>query len=248
MAVRDFIDGAEIDQVLLVRAAERRARRDGADYLRLTLGDRTGAVTAMVWDDVHTLAECLAPGGAARVVGRYTVHPRFGPQINLRGITEAPDGSYELSDLLDGPPRAADQMESDLRELLDTVREPALAALLDRRQPQGRSRKWAEIVVGRDACAGGGARLRLWVSLVRLTLGGSNPALFFRLERTKAAAVFRSGLHCHVPGRTEFKRVPRSSLRSRWSTPAASPLQGDNETWITSFLKSRRPPPVTPSR
>jgi len=132
MAVRDFIDGAEIDQVLLVREAERRARRDGADYLRLTLGDRTGAVTAMVWDDVATLAPCLPAGGAARVVGRYTVHPRFGPQINLRGISAAADGSYDLSDLVDGPPRAADQMEDDLRELLDTVREPHLSELLAR--------------------------------------------------------------------------------------------------------------------
>src|SRR5271163_2244469 len=102
MAVREFIDGAEIDQVLLVRDAERRSRRDGGDYLRLTLGDRTGAVTAMVWDDVAMLAESLPPGAAARVVGRYTIHPRFGPQISLRGIAPATDGSYELAELTDG--------------------------------------------------------------------------------------------------------------------------------------------------
>jgi len=35
-----------------------------------------------------------------------------------------------------------------------------------------------------------------------------------------------------------LKRVPQSSLRSRWSTPSDTPLQGDNETWITSFLKA----------
>jgi 3'-5' exoribonuclease len=132
MAVRELTDGAEIDQVLLVRAAERRQRRDGGDYLRVTLGDRTGAVTAMVWDNVATLAECLRPGAVARVVGRYTVHPRFGPQVNLRGITLADEGSYVLADLVDGPPREAEQMESDLRELLATVREPHLAELLDR--------------------------------------------------------------------------------------------------------------------
>jgi 3'-5' exoribonuclease len=132
MAVRDFTDGAEIDQVLLIREAERRQRRDGGDYLRLVLGDRTGAVTAMVWDDVATVGELLVVGSAARVVGRYTVHPRFGPQINLRGITPAEEGSYALGELLDGPPHPADHMESDLRELLATVREPHLSDLLDR--------------------------------------------------------------------------------------------------------------------
>ena len=44
MFVNELQDGAEIDQVLLVREAERRQRRDGGDYLRLRLGDRTGAV------------------------------------------------------------------------------------------------------------------------------------------------------------------------------------------------------------
>ncbi len=132
MVVREFIDGAEIDQILLVREAERRQRRDGGDYLRLVLGDRTGAVTAMVWDDVATAAELLPAGSAARVVGRHTVHPRFGPQINLRGISPAAEGSYSLADLLDGPLHPADHMESDLRELLATVREPHLSELLAR--------------------------------------------------------------------------------------------------------------------
>ena len=42
----------EIDQVLLVREAERRQRRDGGEYLRLQLGDRTGAVACMVWEEL----------------------------------------------------------------------------------------------------------------------------------------------------------------------------------------------------
>jgi 3'-5' exoribonuclease len=37
-----------------------------------------------------------------------------------------------MDDLLDGPPRGADQMEQDLRELIATVRQPQLALLLER--------------------------------------------------------------------------------------------------------------------
>jgi len=130
--VRELTDGVEVDQVLLVRAVERRPRRDGGDYLRVQVGDRTGAVVTMVWDDVATLAELVRPGAAVRVVGRYALHPRFGPQINLRGITAAEEGSFDPSDLHDGPVRAADQMEGDLRELLATIRQPHLRLLLDR--------------------------------------------------------------------------------------------------------------------
>ena len=142
MLVREFTDGLEIDQVLLVRHAERRQRRDGDEYLRVQLGDRTGAVVAMVWEDVDAHAELLAPGAPVRACGRYTVHPRFGPQLNLRSLSAAEHGTYELAELLDGPPRDAEQMERDLRELLATVHEPHLRELLDRVFAE-RSESWA---------------------------------------------------------------------------------------------------------
>jgi 3'-5' exoribonuclease len=130
--VNELTDGAEIDQVLLVRGSERRSRRDGGDYLRLQLGDRTGALTAMVWEELAEV-ERLAPAGSpVHVSGRYTVHPRFGPQINIRSLAPAQEGSYSLADLLDGPARGPEQMEADLRELLATVRDPHLSRLLER--------------------------------------------------------------------------------------------------------------------
>jgi len=132
MLVNELTDGVEVDQVLLVRGIERRSRRDGGDYLRLQLGDRTGSVAAMVWEDLPDV-ERLAPAGAPiHVSGRYTVHPRFGPQINLRSLVAAVEGSYSLADLLDGPARAPEQMEADLRELIATVRDPHLSELLER--------------------------------------------------------------------------------------------------------------------
>jgi 3'-5' exoribonuclease len=149
MLVHELTDGTDIDQVMLVRACDRRARRDGGDYLRMQLGDRTGAVVAMVWEDLPEI-ERLAPAGSpVHVSGRYTVHPRFGPQINLRRLSEAVPGSFALEDLLDGPTRSPDQMEADLRELLRTVREPHLATLLEMMLGE-RSPLWASY---RDAPA-----------------------------------------------------------------------------------------------
>jgi 3'-5' exoribonuclease len=132
MLLNELIDGMEIDQVLLVRESERRQRRDGGDYLRLQLGDRTGAVACMVWEELGEVEELASAGAAVRVRGRYTVHPRFGPQINLRGLEEASPGSYSPEDLLDGPARAVEHLEGEVRELLDTIQEPHLRQLLER--------------------------------------------------------------------------------------------------------------------
>ncbi len=132
MLVNEFSDGIEIDQVLLVRDAERRQRRDGGEYLRLQLGDRTGAVVSMVWEELQGIEELVCAGAAVHVRGRYTVHPRFGPQINLRGLSEAVPGSYAPEDLLDGPARGVEQMEEEVRELLATIQERHLRTLLER--------------------------------------------------------------------------------------------------------------------
>jgi 3'-5' exoribonuclease len=132
MLVNEFSDGMEIDQVLLVREAERRQRRDGGEYLRLQLGDRTGAVVSMVWEELEGIEELARAGAAVHVRGRYTVHPRFGPQINLRGLEQAAPGSFDHKDLLDGPVRGVEQMEAEVRELLDTIQEPHLRILLER--------------------------------------------------------------------------------------------------------------------
>jgi len=132
MLVNEFSDGMEIDQVLLVREAERRQRRDGGEYLRLQLGDRTGAVVSMVWEELEGTEELARAGAPVHVRGRYTVHPRFGPQINLRGLEQAAPGSFAPEDLLDGPTRGVEQMEAEVRELLDTIQEPHLQILLER--------------------------------------------------------------------------------------------------------------------
>jgi len=132
MLLNELTDGLEIDLVLLVREAERRSRRDGGEYLRLQLADRTGAVACMVWEDLGVVEELARAGEPVRVRGRYTVHPRFGPQINLRGLEVPAPGSFDVKDLLDGPAREIEQMEAEVRDLLATIQEPHLRTLLER--------------------------------------------------------------------------------------------------------------------
>src|ERR1700753_1753129 len=96
------------------------------------LGDRTGAVPGMLWEELGLVTRLARAGEPVTVSGRFIVHPRFGPQINLRGLAEAVPGRYEDADLLDGPQRTAPQMEDEIRDLVATIQEPHLRLLLDR--------------------------------------------------------------------------------------------------------------------
>ena len=131
MVVRQLTDGQELDCVLLVRERELRTKRDGSEYLRLSLGDRTGTVPAVLWDGVADLSAACEGGVAVRVQGRYTVHPRFGSQIAIRSLRAARPDEIDYDALLDGPPRAAGQMEDDLRDLVATIQDADLRDLLD---------------------------------------------------------------------------------------------------------------------
>jgi 3'-5' exoribonuclease len=118
MLVRELADGVQIDQVLLVRG--RRPAGD-AGAVELSLADRTGSVTAVVGADG-------APevGAVVRVAARH----RDG-RLEVGELVPAQDDEYRLEDLLDSPPRSAAGMEADLRELVATVQDPHLRALLD---------------------------------------------------------------------------------------------------------------------
>src|SRR6476620_9029650 len=141
MGVRELEDGLDIDQVLLVREIEARSKRDGSEFLKLTLADRTGSVTAMVWDGVAQVRDLCRPGVPVRVLGRYVVSQRYGAQITVRAVRPPAPDSFDVAELVDGPPRTAELMERDLREIVATVRNPHLRALLDRFFAEG-SETW----------------------------------------------------------------------------------------------------------
>ncbi len=149
MQVRQFLDGCEVSQPLLVRDVELRQRRDGSDYLKLLLGDRTGSVPAVIWEDVTSVRDVCAAGEVVHVCGRYSVHSRYGPQLAITSLRRAGDGEYIAAELEDGPAREPEQMEADLRELLGTVQNPHLRRLLGLVFGVG-SRVWAHY---RDAPA-----------------------------------------------------------------------------------------------
>jgi 3'-5' exoribonuclease len=140
--VRDLADGQTVESFFLVRERTRREKRTGEPFLKLQLGDMTGAVEAVCWDCSDDRWEACSPGNVVRVAGAYAVHPQYGGTLTLRGLAKADDGEYDPADLLDGPTTAFAQMAADLRALVATIQNRSLRALLDRFFGEG-SPVWA---------------------------------------------------------------------------------------------------------
>ena len=130
--IRDLADGQQVVSAFVVRGRERRSKKDGTDWLQLTLADRTGRIQAKLWEGVDEVFDCCAPGSIVLVAGRYSIHERYGASVTLQKLRAANDGEYDAADLLDVADTPVERLEGDLRALIATIQDPHLAALLDR--------------------------------------------------------------------------------------------------------------------
>ena len=125
--LRDWRDGDEIEQVLLVREVERRQKRDGSPFLRVTLADRSGVVPGVLWS-----AADLEAGAPTRVSGRVAEHPRYGRQLTIESLDRPEPGEVPWDELLVAPARPAADLVAELDAVLTSIADPHLGALLDR--------------------------------------------------------------------------------------------------------------------
>ena len=121
-----------IDRVVLVRSAELRRTREGAPFLRMTLGDRSHSFPAVLWDADDDAVAAAHQGAAVRVIGRLADHPRYGRQLKVEALRVPTDDEIDWDELVDGPVRPAPELERDLDTLVESVDNPHLAALLGR--------------------------------------------------------------------------------------------------------------------
>ena len=136
---RDLADGQQVETAFVVREVSRRAKRNGDAFLKLQLGDVSGRVEGVCWDDVDAMAEAALPGTVVIVRGTYSVDDRFGSTLTVRTVRAAGHDEYDPQDLHECAPIPFAQMEDDLRELIGTVQSPHLRQLLDRcLAPEGR--------------------------------------------------------------------------------------------------------------
>jgi 3'-5' exoribonuclease len=128
--LRQLQAGTELATALLLTEVQARVRRDGSEMLRLKLADRTATVDAIVLDRVDEARDACQPGTVVFVCGTYDADERFGTRVVISSIRPAAEDEYEHHELVDGPARSIEILESDLRELEATIQNRYLRALL----------------------------------------------------------------------------------------------------------------------
>jgi 3'-5' exoribonuclease len=131
VALRDCEDGQRVRGVYAVRERELRRKKNGEPWLRLSLGDSSGAAEAVCWEDAEGLYAQAVPGTPVFVTGVFEVSERWGAKVKLSGLREAEAHEYASDELAAESDVSVELLESDLRSLLETVQDPQLRHLLD---------------------------------------------------------------------------------------------------------------------
>lgn len=129
--VSDLRPGDWVNACFVVRQRRLVPFRDkSGNFLDLTLADRTGEVTARMWDNAEQAAEIARVGAVVRVQGRCEEY-QGRRQVILDTIRLCTEGEYELSDFLRASKADRTAMLQQLQAAIASVRDPHLQALLN---------------------------------------------------------------------------------------------------------------------
>jgi 3'-5' exoribonuclease len=129
--VKDLRAGTELEESFAVRSVDVRQRRGGGPYLAATIGDRTGEVTALVWQNVDQLREVLEPGKVVSVKGQVQ---RYNQQLQVvvRQAEALPAESVEDALFVRSSAVDPEVLWKNLNALVEEVGDPDVRQLLFR--------------------------------------------------------------------------------------------------------------------
>ncbi|HEY4720064.1 MAG TPA: HD domain-containing protein [Candidatus Methylomirabilis sp.] len=131
VAIRDLKLNEPVTSFFQARNPQRRLRKTGEPFLTLLLGDGTGELPAVMWEDTEGVGEQLREGDLVKVhgvVGSY----QGGRQLTIHRIRLAREGEAVLTDFLPTTEADATAMLAFLEQTIHSFTTEPLKRLLSR--------------------------------------------------------------------------------------------------------------------
>ena len=129
--VADLTPDTSVTSAFLVIHKEVKQRKEGGGaYLDLLLGDRTGQIKAVMWDNVEAVADSFETDDFLKVRGNVSTY-RDKPQLKLDRIRRLEEREVELADYLPTTTADVEAMWRELEGRITSLTNPHLKALLE---------------------------------------------------------------------------------------------------------------------
>ena len=127
--ISELVPNESIDEVFLVRDKDLRTTKKGGLYVVATLADRSGTVTARMWDANEAIFQGIPTDGFLRIKGR-TDEYKGTLQIIIEACRPYPVEKVGMADFLATTQRDVEAMWSDLLEIMRDIRDEPLRLLI----------------------------------------------------------------------------------------------------------------------
>jgi 3'-5' exoribonuclease len=128
--VQQITDGETIDEVFLVGEKQLRANRNGNLYIQIELRDRTGTVSARLWNAGEQLFRTFEEGDFLQIKGKAQLF-QGALQVILSHINRLDSQRVELADFLPHTEHDVSKLLERLRGILLKMTNPHLRALVE---------------------------------------------------------------------------------------------------------------------
>lgn len=125
--VKDICVGAAVSSYFLVAKKEKKLKKNGDPYLRVTFADNTGSIEANIWDNVASAFDVLNHNTVVAVQGDVSEY-KGTHQLTVRSVSACADNEYELSCLIKQLPNI-DEICGAVQKLLHAIKDAHLRAL-----------------------------------------------------------------------------------------------------------------------
>jgi 3'-5' exoribonuclease len=127
--VTDLNSEQNITTFFLVHEKEIRNTREGKQYLRLELGDRSGTIEARMWDQFETAVKDIGRDDFVKVQARVEIY-RNKPQLALQNLRLAKPEEIDLADFLLHTKEDVGKLYAQLLEYAASIGNPWLKKLV----------------------------------------------------------------------------------------------------------------------
>ncbi|MBO5913618.1 MAG: HD domain-containing protein [Clostridia bacterium] len=126
----DFSNNGIQDAFLMVKSADRKVTQKGMPYLDLILCDKTGEITAKLWDYHEEVQGVFEPGTIVKIRG--SVSPYNGvDQLRIEKIRKAlPSDGVDPSDFVPSADLSGDQLYSELMSIAENMADSEIRSVV----------------------------------------------------------------------------------------------------------------------
>lgn len=129
MAIRDLKPGEEVSGFFAVRKKELK-EYDSRFFLKLELGDASGRLDAVMWEDAAVTNNQIEVGAVVKIKGTVTTY-RDDLQINVRNLRPAKPEEFSLDEILPRSRFSKEELEKRFAEEVGRIKNPHLKKLLE---------------------------------------------------------------------------------------------------------------------